>query len=179
MPNLIDDVLGYEVGKEIGWSRQELHILILGAYRPKNAKKRLKRLRNCLIERGYSNTYLVADYPDNNKSDEDWNIYWEMKSNELMLHSDLNLFVFFANCSNEGVTDELAHFCSEININKFMASYVICEDSYVNAISTRIKAKVKRCTLANTNVEDSDDAELCDAAYAFAEVMIAKHVKNL
>jgi len=66
-----------------------------------------------LIERGYSNTYIVADYPDNNKSDEDWNIYWERKSNELMLHSDLNLFVFFANCSNEGVTDELAHFCSE------------------------------------------------------------------
>jgi len=177
MPILIDDVLGYEVGKEIEWSRQELQILILGAYRPENAKKRLERLRNCLIERGYSNTYLVADYPDNNKSDEDWNIYWEIKSNELMLHSDLNLFVFFANCSNEGVRDELAHFCSEIKT--FMACYVICEDGYVSDISTRIKAKVKRCTLANTEVEDANNAELCDAAYAFAETMISRHVKNL
>ncbi len=177
MPNLIDDVLGYEVGKEVEWSRQELHILILGAYRPENAKKRLGRLRNCLIERGYSNTYLVADYPDNNKSDEDWNIYWERKSNELMLHSDLNLFIFFANCSNEGITDELAHFCSEIR--KFSGCYVICEDSYVGNISTRIKAKVMRCTLATTKVEGGDDAELCDAAYAFAEMMIARHVKNL
>ncbi len=128
MPNLIDDVLGYEAGKEVEWSRQELHILILGAYRPENAKKRLGRLRNCLIERGYSNTYLVADYLDNNKSDKDWNIYWERKSNELMLHSDLNLFIFFANCSNEGIIDELAHFCSEIR--KFSGCYVICEDSY-------------------------------------------------
>jgi hypothetical protein len=39
MLNLIDDVLGYEVVKEIEWSRQELHILILGAYRPESAKK--------------------------------------------------------------------------------------------------------------------------------------------
>jgi len=72
MPNLIDAVLGYEVEKEIGWYRQELHILILGAYIPENVKKRLERLRTCLIERGYSNTYLVADHPDDNKSDEDW-----------------------------------------------------------------------------------------------------------
>jgi hypothetical protein len=177
MPNLIDDLLGYEVGKEIEWSRQELHILILGAYRPESAKKRLEKLRNRLIERGYSNTYIVADYPDNNKSGEDWNIYWERKSNKLMLHSDLNLFVFFANCSNEGITDELAHFCSEIR--KFSGCYVICEDSYVGNISTRIRAKVVRCTLANTAVEDGNDAELCDAAYAFAEMMIVRHVKNL
>jgi len=177
MLNLIDDVLGYEVGKEIEWSRQELHILILGAYRPENAKKRLEKVRNCLIERGYGNTYLVADYPDNNKSDEDWNIYWERKSNELMLHSDLNLFIFFANCSNEGITDELAHFCSEIR--KFSGCYVICEDNYVGNISTRIKAKVKRCTLPNTDIENGNDAELCDAAYAFAETMIVRHVKNL
>ena len=173
MPNLIDDVLGYEVGKEIEWSRQELHILILGAYRPENAKKRLEKIRNCLIERGYGNTYLVADYPDNNKSDEDWNIYWERKSNELMLHSDLNLFVFFANCSNEGVTDELAYFCSEIR--KFSGCYVICEDSYVSNISTRIKAKVERCTLPNTRIEDGNDAELCDAVYAFAEMANVRH----
>jgi len=168
MPNLIDAVLGYEVEKEIGWYRQELHILILGAYIPENVKKRLERLRTCLIERGYSNTYLVADHPDDNKSDEDWNIYWERKSNELMRDSDLNLFVFFADCSNEGVTDELAYFCSKIQ--KFSGCYVICEDGYASIMSTRIKAKVKRCTLPNTEIEDGNDAELCDAAYAFAEV---------
>nr|QNO48563.1 hypothetical protein JAJEHNPH_00023 [Methanosarcinales archaeon ANME-2c ERB4]QNO48930.1 hypothetical protein OEPDFBKK_00005 [Methanosarcinales archaeon ANME-2c ERB4] len=177
MLNLIDDVLGYGVGKEIEWYRQELHIRILGAYRPESAKKRLENLRNRLIERGYGNTYIVADYPDNNKSSEDWNIYWERKSNELMLHSDLNLFVFFANCSNEGITDELAHFCSEIR--KFSGCYVICEDGYVGNISTRIRAKVVRCTLANTVVEDGNDAELCDAAYAFAEMMIVRRAKNL
>ena len=173
MPNLIDDILGYEVAKEIGWCRQELHILILGAYMPENAKTRLERLRNCLIERGYSNTYLVADYPDNNKYDKDWNVYWEQKSNELMRHSDLNLFVFFANCGNEGVTDELAYFCSEIR--KFSGCYVICEDSYVSNISTRIKAKVERCTLPNTRIEDGNDAELCDAVYAFAEMANVRH----
>jgi hypothetical protein len=123
MPNLIGAVLGYEVEKEIGWYRQNLHILILGAYIPENAKKRLEILRTCLIERGYSNTYLVADHPDDNTSDEDWNIYWERKSNELMRDSDLNLFVFFADCSNEGVTDELAYFCSKIQ--KFSGCYVI------------------------------------------------------
>ena len=177
MPSLIDAVLGYKVEKEIGWDRQELHILILGAYRPENAKKRLERVRNCLIGRGYSNTRLVADCTDNNKSDEDWNIYWEGKSNELMLHSDLNLFVFFANCSNEGVTDELAYFCSEIK--KFSGCYVICEDSYASNMSTRIKAKVKKFILYNTKIENGDDAELCDAVYAFAEMMSARHVKNL
>ena len=177
MPNLIDAVLGYEVEKEIGWCRQELHILILGAYRPENAKKRLERLRTCLIERGYINTHLVADYTDDNKSGEDWNIYWERKSNELMLHSDLNLFVFFANCSNEGVTDELAYFCSEIK--RFSRCYVICDDSYASNVSTRIKAKVKKFILYNTKIENGDDAELCDAVYAFAEMMDARYVKNL
>ncbi len=49
----------------------------------------------------------------------------------------------------------------------------------VGNISTRIKAKVMRCTLATTKVEGGDDAELCDAAYAFAEMMIVRHVKNL
>jgi len=90
-----------------------------------------------------------------------------------MRHSDLNLFVFFANCSNEGVTDELAYFCSEIR--KFSGCYVICEDSYVSNISTRIKAKVGRCTLPNTRIEDGNDAELCDAAYAFAEMANVRH----
>jgi len=169
MPNLIDAVLGYEVGKEIRWCRQELYLLILGAYRPENAKKRLEELRNCLIERGYINTYLVADYPDNNKSDKDWNIYWERKSNELMLHSDLNLFVFFANCRNEGVTDELAYFCS--TIKKFSGCYVVFEDSYESDVSSRIRAKVERCVLYNTTIKDGNDAELCDATYAFAEMM--------
>jgi len=176
MPNLIDDLLGYAIEKEIEWSRQELHILILGAYKPESAKKRLERLRDCLSERGYGNTYLVADYPDDNKSDENWSVYWERKSNELMLHSELNLFVFFANCSNEGVTDELAYFCSEIK--KFFGCYVICEDSYESDISTRIKAKVERCVLYNTTIEDGNDAELCDAAYAFAEMTNTRHAKN-
>jgi len=176
MPSLIDAVLGYEVEKEIGWYRQELHILILGAYRPENAKKRLDRLRTCLIERGYSNTCLVADYPDDDKSDEKQSVYWEGKSNELMLHSDLNLFVFFANCRNEGVTDELAHFCS--GVGKFSGCYVVFEDSYERDVSSRIRAKVERCILHNTTIKDGDDAELCDATYAFAE-LVSGRLKNL
>ena len=174
---MINEVIGYKVEKEIEWFRQELHILILGAYRPENAKKRLERLRDCLSGRGYNNTCLVADYLDNKKFDEDWNIYWERKSNDLMLNSDLNLFVFFANCSNEGITDELAHFCSEIK--NFSRCYVICEDSYASNISTRIKAKVERCTLHNTKIENGNDAELCDAAYVFVEMMSIRHVKDL
>ena len=176
MPNLIDAVLGYEVEKEIGWHRRNLHILILGAYRPKNAKKRLERFRDCLSERGYSNTSLVTDHPDDNEFDEDLNTYWERKSNELMQHYDLSLFVFFANCSNEGVTDELAYFCS--NAKESSRCYVICEDSYASNMSTRIKAKVERCTLPNTKIEDDNDAELCDAAYAFSEMLNVIRIKN-
>ena len=177
MSSLIDTVLGYKVKKEIVWHRQELHILILGAYRPENAKKRLDKLRDCFIERGYSNTHLVADCPDDDEHDENQSVYWERKSNDLMLNSDLNLFVFFANCKNEGVTDELAYFCSKIK--KFSGCYVVFEDSYERDVSSRIRAKVERCVLYNTTIKDGDDAELCDAACAFAELVSGGHVKNL
>ena len=84
-----------------------------------------------------------------------------------MRYSDLNLFVFFANCINEGVTDELAYFCSEIQ--KFSGCYVICEDGYASTMSMRIKAKVKRCTLPNTKIEDGNDAEMLNV----------RHIRNL
>jgi len=154
---------------KISQKAADLKILILGAYRPKDMFKRLEKIRDCLRQKGFINTYLVENLCDEPRFDKDNDIHWTRKSNYLMKNSDLNLFVFFADCDNSGVGDELSYF-----INKTEEDFrciVLCEES-IEKISSRIRAKIKEMKLRNIDIKAGDDLDACELAYGFINTVL-------
>ena len=151
----------------------ELNILILGAYRPENMYERLKTIRDCLKEKGFTNTYLVADFPDDiNRFHDDDDIHWALKSNFLMNNFDLNLFIFLANCDNSGPTDEFNYFCYEIG--EFFRCIVSYEESHAGNISSRISAKIKNFKLRNIAVNEGEDMVTCELVFGLINLVLMK-----
>lgn len=172
MVNIVGELLGYDTEKILEKDK-ELNILILGAYRPKNMQERLETIRDCLIEKGFVNTSLVADFPDDIvRFHEDDDIHWTKKSNFLMSRFDINLFIFFTNCDNSGPTDELNFFCYEIG--EHFRCIVTYEDGFVESISSRITAKIKDFKLRNIAVKEEEDMVICELAFGLINLVMMK-----
>lgn len=149
----------------------DLKILILGSYRPIGMAKRLEIIRDCLRKRGLSNTYLVKDLGDKPIFDEDEDIHWTNKSNHWMKNFDLSLFVFFADCDNSGVTDELSYFIYKIE--ETFRCIILYEDN-IKQISSRIRAKIKTVKLRNGSFKEKEDLDACELAYGLINIVLMK-----
>lgn len=172
MVNTIGDLYGPNTDKILQKST-ELNILILGAYRPENMYDRLKTIRDCLKQKGFVNTYLVADFPDDIvRFHKDDDMHWTMKSNFLMKKFDLNLFIFLANCDNSGPTDEFNYFCYEIG--EIFRCMVLYEESHKGGISSRISAKIKDFKLRNITVNEGEDMVTCKLAFGLINQVLMK-----
>jgi hypothetical protein len=77
-----------------------LNITIYGSYHPEEDLNLLERLRDILINDGYDNTALVTDRPTDVDSLE--------VSQQSLIFSDINLFVFTRTGKRFGIIDELA-----------------------------------------------------------------------
>ena len=53
-------LISYDLDKQI--VKANLKILLCGSYNPKDELKRVKKIRNLLIEKGWKKTYLTLDY---------------------------------------------------------------------------------------------------------------------
>lgn len=148
----------------------DLKILILGSYRPIGMAKRLEIIRDCLRTRGFTNTFLVKDLGDEPRFDEDDDIHWTDKSNHWMKNFDLSLFVFFADCDNSGVTDELNYFMTE-KIEETFRCIILYEDN-IKQISSRIRAKIKIVKLRNGSFKEKKDLDACELAYGFINIVL-------
>lgn len=168
----MDDAFGEFYKQNINKRSQEtadLRILILGAYRPRNMFDRLEGIRDCLRQRGFNNTYLVENLGDKPRFDDDDDIHWTEKSNYLMKHSDLNIFIFFEDCDNSGVGDELSCF---INETEETFRCIVLYEENIKKISSRIRAKIKEMKLHNIDFKLKDDLDACELAYGFINIVL-------
>ena len=61
-------------------NKQQLKILLLGAYKPAEALNRLKKLQVCMMRKGFVSTMLAKDFPDATRYSEDLDEHYTMKS---------------------------------------------------------------------------------------------------
>ncbi len=171
---------------KISQKTADLKVLILGSYRPREMFERLERIRDCLRQKGFINTYLVENLRDEPRFDDDNDIHWTRKSNHYMKIFDLNLFVFFVDCDNSGVGDELTYFINEtketltyfINETKETFRCIVLYEEGIEQISSRIRAKIKEMKLRNIVIKSGDDLDACELAYGFINNVLMKE-RNL
>lgn len=177
MADLFGELYNLDINK-ILQKTTDLKILVLGAYRPENMLERLKTIRDCLRHKGFINTYIVADFPDDkNRFHGDDDIHWTKKSNVLMKNSDLNLFILFGNCDNSGPVDELNYFFYEIR--ESFRCIVLYEEGSTENISSRLRAKIKEFDLRNVAVKEGDDMLACDLAYGLINIVLMKEQNRI
>ena len=97
-----------------GWLqyKQHMEITIYGSYKPDAQKRLLIRLKDALIQEGYTSTRLVEDFP-NPKNLSSFEL-----SKACLEYSDVNFLVFTFAGKRFGVSRELAHCCSPSMIDR-------------------------------------------------------------
>ena len=110
-------------------------VLILGPYRPIDSKtdekpsiceRRLQRLKQFLQQKGFLNTFLVSDFPDESEVPRKAiMVHFLKKSMHYIEHwADILIFVFLKDCDNSGVETELSFMVFKVT-HKCICSAVI------------------------------------------------------
>jgi len=96
--------------------KDRLLLTIFGSY-DREALKELRKLKSCLIQKGYLKSRLASDYsfPRKVKS-EDKDQYFRRKSIYWLENSDACIFIFLHGVDNQGVAFELKHTCDHLEI---------------------------------------------------------------
>lgn len=125
--------------------KSELEIIILGPYKPRSAKRRLRSLRDFLRSKGYIRASLVEDLSFRNlQPDEDEDTYYKEKSEYGILRTDISIFVFFCESPVEGPTVELAFICNNPQAKHCIKRCtVFFERRCYKTFSTQLKGTVK------------------------------------
>jgi hypothetical protein len=148
--------------EEFKQKKQKLRILILGAYRPENASKKLERLRNCLIKRGFKSTKLAKEFMDTTLYGQDMDEHFTIKSRKLIEEwAHVPIFVFFKKADNQGVASEITYTCLQLH-DKQSCCAVFFEDKLAN-FSTQIKGSIKITRQISYEIF-KNEKELCDLA---------------
>jgi hypothetical protein len=151
---------------EFTQNKQKLKILVLGAYRPENASKKLENLRDCLINRGFKSAKLAKDFPDTIIYSQDMDEHFTIKSRKLIDEwAHVPIFVFFKKADNQGVASEITYTCLELH-DKQSCCAVFFEDKLAN-FSTQIKGSIKIARQISYETF-KDDKDLCDLAAGHA-----------
>lgn len=94
--------------------KDRLLLTIFGSY-DKNALGKLRKLKQCLVQKGYTKSRLASDYSfPRKKKSEDKDQYFRRKSIYWLENSDACIFVFLHGVNNEGVGFELKHVCDHL-----------------------------------------------------------------
>jgi hypothetical protein len=142
--------------------KDKLVLTLLGSY-DSAALVRLKKLKKCLIDKGYEKCRLVSDYssPIRNKREND-DQYFLRKSVHWLERSDACIFVFFNGCRNDGVAHEIKHTCDHLQ-DKLETSLVAIESK-----CSRYSSSLVRGTIDNFEMQKKlnrrffkDDTQLC------------------
>lgn len=140
--------------------RDKICIIIYGAYNPPpdgihlGEKERLIKLRDRLREDGYTDTFIVEDFPSDDRSD----IPNLEKSLNCLGMADLNILVFTCRGKTDSVARELFHaICKPTILYKCR----IFEEVYkgISAMGTLLKEELSshRYEVKKVKREDDDD----------------------
>jgi hypothetical protein len=151
-------------------NKRQSRVLILGAYRvrPEHSPKgdicnqRLLRLQSYLINKGFINTKLVRDFPDETSvPDEAFDIHFLKKSQYyIRTWADILLFVFFIEGDNKSVIREIGYMADMVPLKCNRS--VIVRDIQENLGIVRGDIKGKR--MLEYTFENEDELQ----SYSFA-----------
>lgn len=144
--------------------------MILGAYKPPDALKRLEKLRDCLVQREFEATRLAKDFPDEVKYSEDMDEHYTIKSRKLIRDwADVPIFVYFKNSDNTGVTTELVYTCQ--SLPEKQSCCAVFFEGKLEDFSSQVKGTIKITRKMSYEIFNSDD-ELCDLAFGHSLKML-------
>jgi len=154
--------------KDFENKKKSIKVLILGPYKPSNAKQRLIRFKDCLLNHGYEKARLVEDFPDVPRYDPDPDIHFTLKSRDNIKNwADMLIFVCFLNADNLGVTNELTFTC-DLMQSKIHWSIELHEEGI--QLSTQTKGPIK---ISRMNSDEfRNDQELCEKAIGFCTKVV-------
>lgn len=145
-------------------------ITIYSDYYPNETKKRLKKLKNCLKQRGYKNVYLVSNFPTpahhlmgTQKGSPERNL---LRSRYSLDHSDLNLMIYLFGVSRDAVTYELTYAIDNKIDFLFFVELKKEQGNEVRAMSTLIEALLKEISIKFIDIPVDNDDYLCTIAYS-------------
>jgi len=142
--------------------KQKLRILILGAYKPSKALKRLEKLRDCLIKKGFESAKLARDFPDDKQYSEDLDEHYTKKSRDLIANwAHVPIFIFFKKADNQGVATEIAYTCDTLQDKQ--SSCTAFFEGKLEDFSSQVKGSIK-ITKRVSYETFADDEELCNLA---------------
>lgn len=118
-------------------------------------------MKECLIERGFKNVRLVADFPDLPRfHPTSWELHFQRKSFHYIKNwGQVLLFVYFKGSDHMGVTRELSYMIDNA-VEKTNCSAILRDKRL--GLSTMIKADIKGHRILEYDFED--DQELCEVA---------------
>ncbi|WP_048140492.1 hypothetical protein [Methanosarcina horonobensis] len=137
-----------------------IHIIIYGAYNPPGdgehlgEKERLIKLRDYLRNNGYISTYIVEDFPSDEKS-----ISSNLdKSFDCLKFADLNILVFTCRGKTDSVTSELKYVIG----NNLLSKCRVFEETHngIPAMGTLLKEELRTERYHVVSVEYDNDIDL-------------------
>ena len=148
-------------------NKQQLKVLLLGAYKPPKALNRLQKLQVCMIGKGFASTMLAKNFPDATRYSEDLDEHYTMKSRTLISNwADVPIFVFYKKADNQGVASEITYTCGNLS-DKLSCSAVFFEGSLQN-FSSQVKGSIKIAKKVSYEIFKNDE-ELCNLAYGHSK----------
>lgn len=151
-------------------NKQKLKVLILGAYKPSTALKRLRELRVCMVEKGFLSTMLAESFPDSTCYSKDLDEHYTIKSRILISDwADVPIFVFFKKTDNQGVASEITYTCDNLS-DKLSCCAVFFEGSLKN-FSSQVKGSIKIAKKVSYETF-SNDEELCNLTCGHSRKML-------
>lgn len=147
--------------------KEEIQIIIYGAYNPPDkgkqlgGKTRLIKLRDYLRNDGYSNTHIVADFPDDDKS-----ISSTLdKSLACLEFADLNILIFTCRGKTDSVTRELIYAIENNLLSRCMVIEEVHKD--IPAMGILLKEELRKFSFTVEKVEYENEAELRQLVLGF------------
>jgi len=119
--------------------KDRLQIVIFGAYKPPEAKKRLVDFKKFLQSQGYTGARLVEDFSiPARKEGEDISVYFWQKCQYWLQTADVVIFVFFKEGKLEGMTSEFSHFVDNLK-DRMWRGIVFAEPKMSHMILGRLR----------------------------------------
>jgi hypothetical protein len=151
-------------------SKKKLKVLILGAYRPDKALKRLEKLRNCLIENGFEAAKLAKDFPDDRQFSQDLDEHYTVKSRQLIEEwAQVPIFIYFKRAKNDGVTVEITYTCDKLHEKQSCCAVFF--EGKLEDFSSQVKGEIKDTKKVSYEIF-KNDRELCLLACGHLKKML-------
>lgn len=158
--------------------KDEILIIIYGAYSPPSdgrhlgGKERLIKLRDNLKNEGYIQTYIVEEFPSDEKS-----ISPNLdKSYYCLEYADLNILVFTCRGNTDSVTSELEYAIG----NNLLSKCLVFEECYngISAMGTLPREKLRRERYSIARFEYENDDDLYEHVLGYVVYFLERHVQK-